>query len=159
MLQFISNAARLRAALLRRSAMVGYGLALAGALLFSTKTIVIKLAYAAGADAETMQALRMVIALPIYLTIGLHWILTHGGDSERPPRGAALLSAAMVGLLGYYVSSYLDLKGLESVSAQLERLILFTYPFFVVIFGAIFSVSRSAAQLSSPLASATRVSG
>ncbi|MCR4282993.1 MAG: DMT family transporter, partial [Bauldia sp.] len=43
----------------------------------------------------------------------------------------------VVGLLGYWVSSYLDFLGLEYISAQVERLILFTYPLFVVIFGAL----------------------
>jgi drug/metabolite transporter (DMT)-like permease len=32
----------------------------------------------------------------------------------------------------------LDLKGLETISAGLERLTLFTYPIFTAILGAIF---------------------
>jgi drug/metabolite transporter (DMT)-like permease len=46
--------------------------------------------------------------------------------------------AALIGILGYWVASYLDFYGLEFISAQFERLILFTYPLFVVIFGALF---------------------
>lgn len=138
MLQLIRTAARLQAALPKRGLVAGYAFAAVGAVLFSSKTIVIKLAFAAGADAETMQALRMIIALPIYLLIGLHGMIAAGARKQNAPRPAAVLAAAAVGVLGYYISSYLDLKGLESVSAQLERLILFTYPFFVLIFGACF---------------------
>jgi drug/metabolite transporter (DMT)-like permease len=116
----------------------GYALALLGAVLFSTKSIVIKLAYAAGADAEVMQALRMAISLPIYLGIGTHALLALRGSSQPAPSKAALLSAGGIGLIGYWAASYVDLKGLEYISAQLERLILFTYPFFVILFGAMF---------------------
>ena len=41
-------------------------------------------------------------------------------------------------MLGYWFASYTDFIGLEFISAQFERLILFTYPLFVVIFGALF---------------------
>jgi drug/metabolite transporter (DMT)-like permease len=121
-----------------RGAVIGYVLAIAGAVLFSTKSIVIKLAYAAGADAEVMQGLRMLISLPIYLAIGSHALLALRASGEPAPAGRTLLGAAGIGLMGYWVASYVDLKGLEYISAQLERLILFTYPFFVILFGAMF---------------------
>ncbi len=41
-------------------------------------------------------------------------------------------------MLGYWFASYTDFVGLVYISAQFERLILFTYPAFVVIFGALF---------------------
>lgn len=41
-------------------------------------------------------------------------------------------------MLGYYVASLLDFSGLGYITAQLDRLILLTYPFFVVAFGAMF---------------------
>jgi drug/metabolite transporter (DMT)-like permease len=41
----------------------------------------------------------------------------------------------LVGILGYYVSSWLDFEGLQTLDAQTERLILFTYPFLVILFG------------------------
>jgi len=49
-----------------------------------------------------------------------------------------LFQALGVGLLGYYVASLLDFSGLAYITAQLDRLILLTYPFFVVAFGMIF---------------------
>jgi drug/metabolite transporter (DMT)-like permease len=47
-----------------------------------------------------------------------------------------------VGVLGYYVASFLDFQALAFISAQLDRLILLTYPFFVVLFGAVFMRRR-----------------
>jgi drug/metabolite transporter (DMT)-like permease len=43
----------------------------------------------------------------------------------------------MVGIIGYHVSSWLDFEGLETLEAQTERLILFTYPFLVLLFGRV----------------------
>ena len=40
-----------------------------------------------------------------------------------------------VGILGYYLSSYLDFIGLAFVSAQYERLVLFTYPTLTLLIG------------------------
>ncbi|MDD2722412.1 MAG: DMT family transporter [Methylovulum sp.] len=38
----------------------------------------------------------------------------------------------------YYIASYLDFLGLQTISAGLERVILFLYPTFVVLFSALF---------------------
>jgi drug/metabolite transporter (DMT)-like permease len=42
-----------------------------------------------------------------------------------------------LGLVGYYLSSYLDFLGLQYISAGLERLILFLYPTMTVIISAL----------------------
>jgi len=116
---------------------VGFLLAVIGTLLFSVKSILIKLAYEAGSDADGVMFLRMLFALPVYALIaGLLW--------QRYPDMRAVMQwplwAKLVGLgfMGYFLSSWLDLKGLETISAQLERLTLFTYPIMVAILGALF---------------------
>ncbi len=122
----------------RRYVEAGYLFAAIGAILFSTKAVAIKLAYQDHVDAETLLALRMGLSTPFYLVIGFH-ALRERRRSRKPLPDARLVVAALaVGLLGYWVASYLDFLGLEYVSAQIERLILFTYPIFVVIFGALF---------------------
>lgn len=117
---------------------LGYAFAAIGAVLFSTKGIAIKLAYREPIDATLLLALRMTLAVPFYAVIG--WLALRDRRSKSLPRPSlSLLSrAAFVGILGYWVASYLDFYGLEFISAQFERLILFTYPLFVVIFGAMF---------------------
>src|SRR3546814_1620783 len=45
-------------------------------------------------------------------------------------------------LLGYSVASFTGSAGLQYITAQFERLILFTYPMFVMLFGAAFFGAR-----------------
>ena len=119
----------------------GYGLAIAGSVLFSTKGIFIKLAYGYGVSTEMLLSLRMVVALPVYLVI-LASLFRRDSGLGRALSPRVVLATMAIGILGYYVSSYLDFLGLNFVSAQYERLVLFTYPFFVVLFGAWFFGER-----------------
>lgn len=118
--------------------LTGYALGAAGAILFSAKGIIIKLAYAEGIDAETLLALRMLLSLPFYLVIGFFAVRAMRERGETLPSRALVLKAAGIGALGYWFSSYMDFLGLIYISASFERLILFTYPLFVVLFGALF---------------------
>jgi drug/metabolite transporter (DMT)-like permease len=120
---------------------LGYALAVGGAVLFSTKGIFIKLAYAHGVATETLLALRMLVALPVYLAI-LVTLLRREPGLIGLLKPKTVLASMAVGILGYYLSSYLDFAGLNFVSAQYERLVLFTYPFFVLIFGVWFFGDR-----------------
>lgn len=95
--------------------------------LFSAKPIFIKWAYTYGMDAESLMFWRMILSAPFFLLVGL-WGARH---YRLQPRD--LLIAAGLGLLGSYVSGLLDMLGLEYISAQLERMLLFTYPIFTVL--------------------------
>jgi drug/metabolite transporter (DMT)-like permease len=120
---------------------VGFMLALGGAALFSTKGVFIKLAFAEGVSTEATLALRMLVALPIYLVI-LVSLLRRNSQVRTLITPGRLTATMAVGALGYYLSSYLDFAGLAFVSAQYERLVLFTYPFFVLLFGVWFFGDR-----------------
>ena len=111
----------------------GFAYAIGAALLFSCKPIIIKWAYSYGIDALSLMLLRMALALPIYLLIGA--VIIHKYKIKLPFKH--WFAAAFVGLFGYYLASFLDLKGLELANAQLERIILYAYPTLVVILGAI----------------------
>jgi drug/metabolite transporter (DMT)-like permease len=120
----------------KESLWLGFGLAAGGTLLFSLKSIFIKLLYQQGLQADAVLVLRMLIALPLYLVILIF--------SLKKPEGRAALSKSVLGLtliagfLGYYLASLLDLMGLELITAQLERLTLFSYPLLVALIGVIF---------------------
>jgi drug/metabolite transporter (DMT)-like permease len=116
---------------------LGYALALFGAALFATKGIFIKLTFAVGVSTEATLALRMLVALPVYVVIMIG-LLRRNPTLRESLTPRLVLASMAVGALGYYVSSYLDFAGLAFVSAQYERLVLFTYPFFVLLFGVWF---------------------
>lgn len=118
------------------SRLVGYGCAGLGAAFFSTKAIFIKLAYQEQVDAALLLAYRMIFATPVFVAIGVWAYAKRRAKGEPPPDRASVLGAVGVGLIGYYVASAFDFAGLQYISAALERLVLFTYPLFVMFIGA-----------------------
>ncbi|MDD5125776.1 DMT family transporter, partial [Methylovulum sp.] len=121
----------------QRQRMIGLVLVLLGAFGFSAKAILIKLAYAANVqiDAITLMALRMLFSLPFFLVVAV-W--SNKASVSAPMTGRQWLIITVLGLMGYYIASYLDFLGLQTISAGLERVILFLYPTFVVLFSALF---------------------
>ena len=113
----------------------GVLLAAIGTFLFALKSIFIKLAFAASTGPTLLLTLRMLIALPFYLFV--LWRLRRRRHGE--PLDRRLVAGALgLGFLGYYLAAYLDLSGLQYISAQMERLTLFTYPAIVAVLAWIF---------------------
>lgn len=107
---------------------------LASAIGFSAKAIYAKLLYRYGLDATVALTLRMVLALPGFLALGA-WAVWRGPKLSLSWMQRGQL--AILGLLGYYLASWLDFWGLEFISAGLERLILFLYPTLVLLLAAL----------------------
>jgi drug/metabolite transporter (DMT)-like permease len=119
----------------RSARLTGLALSGVGAMLFAIKGILIKLIYRYGIDTTTLLAIRMLICVPVFAGIGtIEW--RRMAPAHRPDARTIALAAG-TGVLGYYVSSWLDFQGLQTLDAQIERLILFTYPFFVILFGRV----------------------
>ncbi|MFC0253377.1 DMT family transporter [Massilia consociata] len=117
------------AAPLPRAALVtGLSIAVAGAVLFSTKAVVAKLLYRYHIDAVTLIAFRMLFSFPVFAAVAVWKMRTQPPLSTRDRWRIVGL-----GLLGYYLSSYLDFLGLQHISVGLERLILFLTPTFVLL--------------------------
>ena len=121
---------------------MGYLYAGAGAALFSTKAIFIKLAYMEVANAALMLALRMAMALPFFVAVGLYAVYQLRQNGKAMPGWGLTIRALFTGFVGYYISSLLDFEGLVYITAQLERLVLFTYPIFVMFLGWLFFGAR-----------------
>lgn len=117
----------------RQLYLTGLAIAMVGAIFFSTKAIVAKLIYRYHVDAVTLIAFRMLFSLPIFAAIAL-W---QSGKSSALPWSDRWRLIGL-GLVGYYLSSFLDFLGLQYISAGLERLILFLTPSFVLLISAIF---------------------
>lgn len=128
-----------------RYAILGYVCGVFGTVLFSLKAILIKLAYQPvdglaenSVDAITLMALRLGISSPIYIAMLVFVISRSRAKGETLPPLRDFFLATVLGMLGYYVCAWLDIQGLKYITAQLERLILFTYPVFVFVLGAMF---------------------
>lgn len=110
---------------------IGLCFALAGTFMFSLKPILIKYAYALGLNSEQVIALRMIIAMPFYLTLAVYfWVKK---SEKRATYKVWIWKVSGLGVLGYFIASYLDLLGLQYISAQLERVVLFCFPTIVVV--------------------------
>jgi drug/metabolite transporter (DMT)-like permease len=111
-----------------KSLLPGLALAMFGAIAFSGKAIIVKLAYRYGVDAVTVIMLRMLFALPFFAVMA--WWASRG----KPPLSTRdWLGVAGLGVTGYYLSSFLDFVGLQYISASLERLILYLNPTLVLL--------------------------
>lgn len=111
-------------------------------ICFCSKGVLIKLSFLADADPLTILALRMAFAFPVFsLCAGvLNW------RAERRISGQEWGMILGLGFIGYYFSPLVNFAGLQYVSVGLERLILYTYPTFVVMGGMLLfgqTVSRA----------------
>ena len=114
----------------RKSLAPGLALATFGAIAFSGKAIIVKLAYRHGVDAVTLIMLRMLFALPLF-SVMAWW----AGRGKPPLTRRDWFGVLGLGFSGYYLSSFLDFAGLAYITASLERLILYLNPTLVLLFG------------------------
>jgi drug/metabolite transporter (DMT)-like permease len=130
---------------IQKLSLAGFVITFIGSILFSTKAIIVKKAFAgAHTDAVTLLTLRMIFSLPFYLVAA--FVISNQSGNVKMNR-TQWLTVMAVGLIGYYVSSLCDFIGLQYISAGLERLILFLYPTFAVLINAwIFKHKMSRAQ-------------
>ena len=114
---------------------------MAGAIAFSGKAIIVKLAYRHGVDAVTLIMLRMLFALPLF--VALAW---WAGRGKPALTGRDWRVVSLLGFSGYYLASFLDFWGLQYVSASLERLILYLGPTLVLLLGRVLFKRRVASR-------------
>lgn len=119
-----------------RITLSGFLITFTGAVLFSTKAIIVKKAFGnTHTDALTLLTLRMVFSLPFYIFSAI--VVSNKKENTRI-NGRQWMYVIILGMFGYYISSLLDFVGLQYISAGLERLILFLYPTFAVLINVYF---------------------
>lgn len=111
--------------------LAGYILVAASAVTFSAKGIFAKLLYRYGIDPVTLLALRFAFALPLF------WAAVWFFPSEKAS-WRDVLYIGLSGFLGLYLAALADFYGLLYIDASLERVILYAYPAFVIIWTSLF---------------------
>ena len=117
----------------RRDAYIGIACVLAGSIAFSAKPVLVKAIYQYGVDTTTLLALRMLFAAPLFALMAW-W----AGRPAVAFTGREIAGIVALGFLGYYLGSFLDLAGLQYISAGFGRLILYLYPTVVLLMSAAF---------------------
>jgi drug/metabolite transporter (DMT)-like permease len=117
---------------LSRPVWPGLLLATLGAIAFSGKAIIVKLAYRSGVDAVTLITYRMLFALPLFMLLA--WWAGRGKPALTRRDWIVVLG---LGFTGYYLASFLDFAGLAYISASFERLILYLNPTLVLALGLV----------------------
>ena len=102
--------------------------------LLSMKGIFAKLAFAAGASVDASLFYRFGISVPLV------WIFLIYKNKLHYLKKSTLVDfcfIAVLGFFGYYIGSKADYIALQWIGAGLSRMILFTYPVFVVILNSL----------------------
>jgi len=122
-----------------KSFVYGVIIGIIGIVLFSSKAVMVKLAYNYKVDPVSMLLLRMAFSFPFYVIIALFWKTSKQNTSFKK---VDVFWIVFFGFVGYYLASLFDFIGLEYIKASLERVILFIYPTIVLLLNRIFFKKR-----------------
>jgi len=134
-----------------RTRRIGMLCVAAAAMLFASKGLFGKALYARGVGFELLVAVRSVMAMPLFLWVGLRGGLgapAVSGDDEAqtpavtpapaaPPRARAVIGAVVAGITCYVVGALVDFQALTLIDASVERVLLFSYPAMVVMIDSV----------------------
>ena len=121
--------------MMKKNFWLGVFLGVLGIVLFSSKAVMVKLAYNYNVDAITMLLLRMLFSFPFYVVIAY---LYRNKNNEIKTTKSDYYWVVFFGVVGYYLASYFDFEGLTYIKASLERIILFVYPTIVILLNRLF---------------------
>lgn len=113
----------------------GIGIGVLGVIMFSSKAVMVKLAYNYEVDAISILLLRMLFSFPFYIIIAC---IYSNKKTINNPNSKDYLWLVFFGFVGYYLASYFDFVGLTYIKASLERILLFLYPTIVLLLNKLF---------------------
>ncbi len=109
-----------------------------GAFFYATKAIFVKLGFRdTPQDGLDMLMLRMLFSFPFYIAVLFIQHKKKKITKQELPIKKEYLIVGLTGFLGYYLASYWDFIGLQYITANLERVILFIYPSVVLLAGVL----------------------
>jgi drug/metabolite transporter (DMT)-like permease len=113
-----------------RQALIGTLMVLVSSVAFSSKAIMVKLAYDYSVNAATLIALRMAFSIPFFMALVV-W-MRYTNVNIKLSRDD-VFRMIFLGVVTGYGSMWFNFAGLQYVTAGLERVILFLYPTMVVL--------------------------
>lgn len=113
-----------------KSFYIGILLAIIGVVLFSSKAVLVKMAYKYGVSSTHLLLFRMIFSLPFYIL----FVFFAKFKTKQQTKLIDYIWIIFFGFIGYYLASYFDFLGLQYIKAGLERIILFIYPTLVIVF-------------------------
>lgn len=113
---------------------IGIAMVLLSSIAFSSKAIMVKLSFAYPVDTATLIALRMAFSIPFFIGL-IIWLRLQKRIQSLNLHDVAML--LFIGVVTGYGSMWLNFEGLQTVSAGLERVILFLYPTIVILLNAL----------------------
>jgi drug/metabolite transporter (DMT)-like permease len=132
--------------------MIGAICVVLSSIMFSAKAVLIKKAFmASDITPIVLMMMRMVCSVPLlWAIVGIEKLIQSG--KKQSSLGARdWFDIIVVGTCGYYLASLFDFMGLIYISVGLERIILYLYPTFVVVIGAVFLKTGLSRRIIVPL--------
>lgn len=114
----------------------GVFLGVLGIIMFSSKAVMVKMAYQYNVSSIHLLLFRMLFSLPFYIIILL--LDNRKREVKVILKNKDYLWLFFFGFIGYYLASYFDFLGLQYIEASLERIILFVYPTLVLLINRLF---------------------
>ncbi|SEE55213.1 EamA domain-containing membrane protein RarD [Tenacibaculum sp. MAR_2010_89] len=114
----------------------GVFLGVLGIVMFSSKAVMVKMAYQYNVSSIHLLLFRMLFSLPFYIIILL--LDNRKREVKVILKNKDYLWLFFFGFIGYYLASYFDFLGLQYIEASLERIILFVYPTLVLLINRLF---------------------
>jgi len=138
----------------------------AAAMLFASKGLFGKALYQRGVGFELLVAVRSIMALPLFVWVGLRSgprAPAVSGDDEAqtpavapappvPPRARAVVAAVIAGVTCYTLGALVDFWALTMIDASVERVLLFSYPAMVVMIDSVIRRRAPEARIVAALA-------
>lgn len=113
----------------------GIALVLTATLLLSLRSILVKLAYIEGVSVMSLFYYRFLFTVPLLLGFSFYKKrrLVFTTILSKP----ILIGCTFAGLFGYYLATLLDFHSLKLIDANINRLIVYTFPIYVLLLNSI----------------------
>lgn len=117
------------------SASRGILLVLVATLLLAIRSVLVKLAFLENVPVMTLFYYRFVFTVP--LLIGFAYIQKRGEFLQRILEKRVFFGCVAAGFFGYYLATLMDFTSLSLIDASVNRLILYSFPIYVLVFSAV----------------------